>query len=43
MAKNQKTYGSELKAQAVELAQEIGGHKATKGLGISPRGLFTPG
>lgn len=34
MAKNQKTYDGEFKAQAVKLAQEIGGHKAAKELGI---------
>ena len=33
MAKNQKTYDSEFKTQAVKLAQEIGGHKAAKELG----------
>ena len=42
MAKNQKTYDSEFKAQAVKLAQEIGGHKAAKELGIPkfPEGSF---
>lgn len=39
MAKNQKTYDSEFKAQAVKLAQEIGGHKAAKELGI-PKGTM---
>ena len=39
MAKNQKTYDSEFKAQAVKLALEIGGHKAAKELGI-PKGTM---
>lgn len=30
----QKSYDSEFKAQAVKLAQEMGGHKAAKELGI---------
>ena len=34
MAQNQKSYDNEFKAQAVKLAQEIGGHKAAKELGI---------
>lgn len=34
MARNQRTYDSEYKAQAVKLAQEIGGHKAAAELGI---------
>ena len=34
MARNQRTYDSEYKAQAVKLAQEIGGHKAASELGI---------
>ena len=34
MARNQRTYDSEYKAQAVKLAQEIGGHKAEFELGI---------
>ena len=34
MAQNQKPYGNEFEAQAVKLAQEIGGHKAAKELGI---------
>lgn len=42
MAKNQKTYDSEFKTQAVKLAQEIGGHKAAKELGV-PKELCTPG
>ncbi len=34
MARNQRTYDSEYKAQAVKLAQEMGGHKAAAQLGI---------
>ena len=34
MAQNQKSYDNEFKAQAVKLAQEIGGHKAAIELGI---------
>ena len=34
MAKKQRTYDTEYKAQAVKLAQEIGGHKAAKELGV---------
>ena len=34
MARNQRTYDNEYKAQAVKLAQEIGGAKAAKELGI---------
>ena len=34
MAQNQKSYDTEFKAQAVKLAQEIGGHKAARELGI---------
>ena len=34
MAKKQRTYDMEYKAQAVKLAQEIGGHKAAKELGV---------
>lgn len=30
----QKSYDNEFKAQAVKLAQEIGGHKAAKELGV---------
>lgn len=30
MAQNQKSYDTEFKAQAVKLAQEIGGHKAAR-------------
>ena len=41
MAKNQKTYDSEFKAQAVKLAQEIGGHKAAKELGIPKGTIYT--
>ena len=32
MAQNQKSYDNEFKAQAVKLAQEIGGHKAAAGI-----------
>ena len=32
--RKQKSYDSEFKAQAVKLAQEIGGHKAAKELGV---------
>lgn len=34
MARNQRTYDNEYKAQAVKLAQEIGGAKAAAELGI---------
>lgn len=34
MAQNQRSYDNEYKAQAVKLAQEIGGSKAAKELGI---------
>ena len=34
MARNQRTYDNEYKAQAVKLAQEIGGAQAAKELGI---------
>lgn len=34
MARKQKSYDNEFKAQAVKLAQQIGGHKAAKELGI---------
>ena len=34
MTRNQRTYDNEYKAQAVKLAQEIGGAKAAKELGI---------
>ena len=34
MARNQKSYDNEYKAQAVKLAQEIGGAKAAKELGV---------
>lgn len=39
MAQNQKSYDTEFKAQAVKLAQEIGGHKAARKLGI-PKGTM---
>jgi transposase len=32
--RTQKSYDNEFKAQAVKLAQEIGGHKAAKELGV---------
>ena len=41
MAQNQKSYDNELKAQAVKLAQEIGGHKAAKELGIPKGAMYT--
>ena len=41
MAQNQKSYDNEFKAQAVKLAQEIGGHKAAQELGI-PKGTNHP-
>ena len=34
MARNQRTYDNEYKAQAVKLAQKVGGAKAAKELGI---------
>ena len=34
MAKKTRTYDMEYKAQAVKLAQEIGGHKAAEELGV---------
>lgn len=34
MARNQRSYDNEYKAQAVKLAQEIGGHKAATELGF---------
>ena len=34
MARNQRSYDNEYKAQAVKFAQEIGGHKAAAELGI---------
>ncbi len=39
--RNQKTYDSEYKAQAVKLAQEIGGHKAANELGIPKGTMYT--
>ena len=39
MAQNQKSYDNEFKAQAVKLAQEIGGHKAANELGV-PKGTM---
>ena len=41
MAQNQKSYDNEFKAQAVKLAQEIGGHKAAKELGIPKGTMYT--
>ena len=43
MAQNQKSYDNEFKAQAVKLAQEIGGHKAAQELGIPKRILVMVG
>ena len=40
MARNQRTYDNEYKAQAVKLAQEIGGDKAAKELGIPNGTIF---
>ena len=37
MAKNQRTYDHEYKAQAVELAQEMGSAAAARELGISEK------
>ena len=34
MVQNQRSYDNEFKSQAVKLAQEIGGHKAAKELGV---------
>ena len=41
MAQNQKSYDNEFKAQAVKLAQEIGGHKAAIELGIPKGTMYT--
>ena len=41
MAQNQKSYDHEFKAQAVKLAQEIGGHKAANELGIPKGTMYT--
>jgi transposase len=41
MAQKQKSYDNEFKAQAVKLAQEIGGHKAAKELGIPEGTMYT--
>ena len=41
MAQNQKSYDNEFKAQAVKLAQEIGGHKAANELGIPKGTMYT--
>lgn len=40
MAKKQRTYDMEYKAQAVKLAQEIGGHKAAKELGVPDSTIY---
>ena len=39
--RNQKSYDNEFKAQAVKLAQEIGGHKAAQELGIPKGTMYT--
>ena len=39
MAHNQKSYDNEFKAQAVKLAQEIGGHKAANELASQHRSM----
>ncbi len=39
--RNQKSYDNEYKAQAVKLAQEIGGHKAANELGIPKGTMYT--
>ena len=41
MAQNPKSYDNEFKAQAVKLAQEIGGHKAANELGIPKGTMYT--
>ena len=41
MTQNQKTYDNDFKAQAVKLAQEIGGHKAASELGIPKGTIYT--
>ena len=41
MARKQKSYDNEFKAQAVKLAQEIGGHKAANELGIPKGTMYT--
>ena len=41
MAQNQKSYDTEFKAQAVKLAQEIGGHKAARELDIPKGTMYT--
>ena len=41
MAQNQKSYDNEFKAQAVKLAQEIGGHKSANELGIPKCTMYT--
>ena len=39
--RNQKSYDQEYKAQAVKLAQEIGGHRAAAELGIPTGTIYT--
>ncbi|WMJ87410.1 transposase [Anaerocolumna sp. MB42-C2] len=39
--RDQKSYDNEYKAQAVKLAQEIGGHKAANELGIPKGTMYT--
>lgn len=41
MAQNQKSYDTECKAQAIKLAQEIGGHKAARELDIPKGTMYT--
>ena len=41
MARKQTSYDNEFKAQAVKLAQEIGGHKAANELGIPSGTVYT--
>ena len=42
MAQNQKSYDNEFKAQAVKLAQEIGGHKDVYKRQTIPRSISVP-
>lgn len=41
MAQNQRTYDSEYKAQALKLAQRVGGHKVTAELGFPQNTVYT--
>jgi len=41
MERNQRTYDNEYKAQAVKLAQEIGGHKAAAELGVPDGTIYS--